>query len=168
MPLVPSVIGLTSEDPHVDARLALLAAATALPVAPEPVQRALAVAVLTCSRVLADLDGREQRCADADCEDVLQRVPQAAAWARRFTHGSSVPSVRVFRRYAAPHTVRVAVRGIAKAAVPDPQERLCDLLEQAVELFPTWTTSSPVGPATVAPDRVPGRTGLAHGAPSLR
>ena len=61
VPLVPSVIGLTSDDPRVDVRLALLAAATALPIAPEPTQRALAVAVLTCGRVLGDLDGDPQR-----------------------------------------------------------------------------------------------------------
>src|SRR6476469_772524 len=57
VPLVPSVIGMTSEDPHVDVGIALLAASTALPVAPEPAQRALAVAVLTCTQVLASLDG---------------------------------------------------------------------------------------------------------------
>ncbi|MFC6008358.1 hypothetical protein [Angustibacter luteus] len=141
VPLVPAVIGLTSDDPRVDAHVALLAAAAALPIAAEPTQRALAVAVLTCSRVLADLDGSEQRAAYV--EAVLERAPQAEQWARRFTDGSRVPSLRVFRRYAAPHTVRYAVRGIAKAAVPDPDARLCALLEQAVAQFPSWTGSRP-------------------------
>jgi hypothetical protein len=148
VPLVPSVIGLTSDDPRVDVRLALLAAATALPIASESTQRALAVAVLTCGRVLADLDGGEQRPADPDCEAVLAQAPRAAQWARRFTDGSSLPSVRVFRRYAAPHTVRYAVRGIARAAVPDPDATLCRLLEQAVALFPAWTGSIPSGQPT--------------------
>ena len=137
LPLVPSVIGLTSDDARVDAHLALLAASTALPIAPEQTQRALAVAVLTCGRVLAALDGGEPGTVSAHVRAALDKAPRAAAWADRFTHGN-VPSVKVFSRYAAPHTVRVAVRGIAGAAVPEPDAMLCDLLEQAVDRFPVW------------------------------
>ena len=45
-PLVPSVIGLTSDDPRVDVRIALRAAITALPVAAAERQRVLAVSIL--------------------------------------------------------------------------------------------------------------------------
>src|SRR5215204_5713211 len=45
--LVPSVVGLTSEDPRVDVHLMVLSATTALPVVSGERQRALAVAVLT-------------------------------------------------------------------------------------------------------------------------
>ena len=45
-PLIPNVIGLTSDDPHVDVVIALRSATTALPVASEERQRALAVGVI--------------------------------------------------------------------------------------------------------------------------
>ena len=56
--LIPSVIGLTSDDPRVDARIALRCAMTALPVVSAERQRVMAVSVLTADRVLADLDGQ--------------------------------------------------------------------------------------------------------------
>ncbi len=56
-PLVPSVIGLTSDDPRVDVRIALRAAITALPVAAAERQRVLAVSILAAQRALVDLDG---------------------------------------------------------------------------------------------------------------
>jgi hypothetical protein len=51
--LIPSVIGLTGEDLHIDARLALGSARLALPVVAAERQGVLAVAVLSCERVLA-------------------------------------------------------------------------------------------------------------------
>ena len=56
--LIPSVIGLTGEDLHIDARIALRSATMALPVVAAERQRVMAVSVLTCDRVLAELDGR--------------------------------------------------------------------------------------------------------------
>jgi hypothetical protein len=56
--LVPSVIGLTGDDLHLDARIALGCARTALPVVAAGRQQIMAVAVLAWERVLADLDGR--------------------------------------------------------------------------------------------------------------
>src|SRR6266511_6291080 len=56
--LIPSVIGLTGDDLHIDVRIALRSATTALPVVAAERQRVMAVSVLTCERVLADLDGR--------------------------------------------------------------------------------------------------------------
>lgn len=148
IPLVPAVIGLTSDDPHVDANLALLAASTALPVAPESSQRALAVAVLTSTRVLTSLDG-PPRGATADTPEALRKVPRAASWAARFCDGS-VPSVRAFRRYAAPHAVRLAGESIA--ASPDADRMLCDLLEQAIARFPDWVGAPRTArPRSVAP-----------------
>src|SRR6266446_2622073 len=56
--LIPSVIGLTGEDLHLDARIALRCARMALPVVTAERQRVMAVSVLACERVLATLDGR--------------------------------------------------------------------------------------------------------------
>src|SRR5918994_7773277 len=56
--LIPSVIGLTGEDLHIDAAIALGSARLALPVAAAERQHVLAVGVLSCEQVLAELDGR--------------------------------------------------------------------------------------------------------------
>src|ERR671931_1256849 len=56
--LIPSVIGLTGDDLHIDARIALRSATTALPVAAVGRQRVMAVSVLACDRGLAHLDRR--------------------------------------------------------------------------------------------------------------
>src|SRR5215204_3513721 len=56
--LIPSVIGLTGDDLHIDARIALGSATMALPVVAADRQRVMAVSVLTCERVLAELDRR--------------------------------------------------------------------------------------------------------------
>jgi hypothetical protein len=56
--LIPSVIGLTGEDLHIDARIALRSATMALPVVAAERQRVMAVSVLACERVLAGLDER--------------------------------------------------------------------------------------------------------------
>jgi hypothetical protein len=129
--LVPSVIGLTSDDLHVDARIALRSATMALPVVAEWRQRVMAVSVLACERVLAELDGRPVGSLEEESRLALARVPQAAQWAARFTRGVRA-SQKGFRRQAAPVIVRDAVEGIAHACVPDPDAMLRDLLVQAI------------------------------------
>src|ERR687894_2387366 len=57
--LVPSVIGLTSDDPRVDVELTLRAATEALPVAAAERQRVLAVSGLAAERKLAPLEAGE-------------------------------------------------------------------------------------------------------------
>jgi hypothetical protein len=125
--LIPSVIGLTSDDPRLDALIALRCATAALPVVAADRQRVMAVAVLTCDRVLADLDGRPPGSLEPRSRQALDRAPQAARWARRFVH-EIAPSAKAFRRYGAPCTVRSAVEGIAQACIPEPDDLLRDLL----------------------------------------
>ena len=57
--LVPSVIGLTSDDARVDVELTLRAATTALPVVAAERQRVLAVSVLAAERMMARLEAGE-------------------------------------------------------------------------------------------------------------
>jgi hypothetical protein len=129
--LIPSVIGLTGEDLHIDARIALGSATMALPVVAAERQPIMAVAVLACERVLADLDGRAAGSLEEQSGSALADVPQAAAWAYRFTSGVR-PSPKGFRRQAAPTIVHDAVEGIAHACVPDADGMLRDLLDQAI------------------------------------
>jgi hypothetical protein len=129
--LIPSVIGLTSDDLHVDARIALRCATTALPVAAAERQNVLAVSVYACNRMLATLDGRPADELEESSREALAQVPHAARWAARFSNGF-VTSAKAFRRQAAPSTVRYAVDGIAKACIPDPDTMLRELLVGAI------------------------------------
>src|SRR5215218_10199809 len=86
--LIPSVIGLTGEDLHIDARIALRSATTALPVVAAERQRVMAVSVLACERVLAGLDGRPGGGLEEQSRAALAQVPHAAAWASQFTSGA--------------------------------------------------------------------------------
>ncbi|MCW6008478.1 hypothetical protein K1W54_28635 [Micromonospora sp. CPCC 205371] len=140
--LVPSVIGLTGDDLHVDARIAQRAATTALPVVGAERQNVLAVSVLACDRILAELDGRSPGHLEQTTRDALARAPHAARWARRFAEGIAI-SPESFRRRSAPMTVEYAVEGIAKACVEDPDEMLRTLLTEVVEDTRALLTSAP-------------------------
>jgi hypothetical protein len=161
--LIPSVIGLTGDDLHVDARIALGSATMALPVAPAEWQRVMAVAVLACERVLAELDGRPVGTLQEHSRSALARAPHAAAWADQFTHDASpsAASLRRFRRQAAPTIVHNAVEGIAHACVPDPDAMLRDLLVQAIGECVAWTRGDTGRGAADSPSSgVPAASGL--------
>ncbi|MBP2705837.1 hypothetical protein JOL79_18655 [Microbispora sp. RL4-1S] len=128
--LVPSVIGLTGDDPRLDARIALRCATTALPVVAHDRQLAMAVSILSAEHVLAQVEGRPAGL-EARSRAAFEQVPDAAHWAQTFGRGLRI-SARGFRRYAAPNTVQLAVRGIAQACVPDPDPLLRDLLAGAI------------------------------------
>ncbi|MEP7178128.1 MAG: hypothetical protein ABI775_03490 [Pseudonocardiales bacterium] len=130
--VIPDVIGLTGSDLRIDVRIALRAAIAALPVVAEEQQNAMAAAVLTCERLLADLDGQPALPMSEASRVALDQVPAAAAWARRYTCGIGL-SRRAFRRESAPTIVTCAVSGIARACVPDPDVLLHELLLGAVQ-----------------------------------
>jgi hypothetical protein len=130
--LIPSVIGLTSDDLRVDATIALRAARTALPVASAERQRVLAVAILTSERILAEMDGRPLDELSEESRRALDEVPHAARWAGRFTRGMRI-SPKGFRRHAGPSAVRCAVQGIARACIPDPDAMMYDLLSRTID-----------------------------------
>ncbi len=141
-PLVPSVVGLAGTDLHLDALVARRCAITALPLARADDQRALAVAVLTTERVLADLDGRPERLLLEEAERALAAAPDAAAWARELA-GQAVPPARAFRRHAAPTAVRCAVEAILRAQVPNRDRALHGLLAAAIDDVVTWLEPDP-------------------------
>ena len=155
--LVPSVIGLTSDDPRMDVRIALRAATAALPVV--AADRVMAVAVLTCQRVLAYLDGLPAGRLDEDSRQALARAPLAADWARRYTAGTAI-SMRTFRKQGAPSIVRDAVVGVARACVPEPDRLLHDLLVRTIEDCRAWPPPGPHNagnPPSQELGRLPGR-----------
>ena len=136
-PLIPSVIGLTTDDPRADARIALSCALMALPVVSAERQRALAVAVHACAGrldALRDTGATELR---TRARRTLADVPDADRWAASFATRTGVDrqdsSPRRFQRHAAPGIVTLAARGIAEAAVASPDALLRAMLEVAIE-----------------------------------
>src|SRR5512132_2389750 len=138
--LIPSVIGLTGDDLHIDARIALRSATMALPVVAAERQRVMAVSVLACERVLGELDGRRIGAFEGPSWSALAQVPHAAQWADRFIGDArtSATPARRFRRHVAPAIVHDAVQGVAQACVPDPDGMLRDLLVQAIDECAAW------------------------------
>ena len=136
--LIPSVIGLTSDDLHIDALIALRCARIALPVAAADRQRVLAVSVLVCESVSAQLDGRRADSLTPESERVLDAVPHARQWADGFTSNLR-PRLAAFRKQAAPHAVSCAVNGAAHALIPDPDVLLRRMLDESIDICAAWT-----------------------------
>ncbi|MEV4804712.1 hypothetical protein AB0K18_32340 [Nonomuraea sp. NPDC049421] len=144
--LVPSIIGLNSDDLRVDAQIALRCATTALPVAAAERQLALAVSVLAAEEMLARLDGAPSGRMSERSRRAMAEVPHAAEQARRFSRAARITE-KGFRRYAAPNAVQLAVVGIVQACIQDPDALLRRLLEETIEecatLIHPATTEAP-------------------------
>ena len=136
-PHIPEVIGLTGDDPRVDAWIAREAALAALPVTAAERQGVAAVGLLRCERMLNQLEGRERHHVDARTAAALDEVPHARDWARGFT-ALGWGSASSFAKRSAPAIVHSAVSGIAAAAIPNADELLVDLLERTVKLCREW------------------------------
>ena len=134
--LIPSVIGLISDDPVVDVEIALRCATTALPVVAAEQQRVTAVAVLSGEQVFAELTGQPVGSISYRSRSALARVPDAVRWAERFRSDTRT-SVTSFQRIAAPSIVHTAAQGIARACIPQPDVVLRELLVAAIAVFPT-------------------------------
>lgn len=134
--LIPEVIGLTTEDPLADVRIALHCALTALPDVAFDAQRSLAVGVLACERQLAALEDPHLEAVRRRIARGLDDVPQAGRWAAAFTVRRSLEpqltSAKHFCRHGAPGIVRIATRSVAVAAIPSPDERLRAMLAGAI------------------------------------
>lgn len=135
--LIPSVIGLQGTDPRVNTVVAIRCASTGLPVVAEHRQRALAAGLLTAQRVHNQLGGRPGESEDPsglfeDADAALAAAPHAARWAVEFV-GGNTPGFRTFSRQSAPSIVRVAVVGVAEAAIADPDTMLYDLLAKVID-----------------------------------
>jgi hypothetical protein len=132
VPLIPSVIGLTSDDVLVDVRVALLAARAALPIVAAERQNVMALSVLTADRLLVELDAPEWPASEAESRRALDQAPHAERWAIQFALRHKT-TLQTFRRHSAPSIVRNAVRGIAEACVSNPDAILHDLLRDAIQ-----------------------------------
>ncbi len=149
--LIPGVIGMTSDDPRIDARIALRCARAALPIAAAEDQNVMAVAVLAAERALADMEDRPQGTLEDESRAALASAPLAAQWARSFGGSDNDVSVEQFRRFAAPNIVRFAVPAVAKACVSDPDDRLYALLVGAIDDCAALCSTRPASATRNAP-----------------
>ncbi len=141
VPLIPSVIGLTSDDPQVDARIAVRCAATALPLVAEHRQRALAVGILVAQRFLEALDPNYATSDPTglfdEVAEAMKATPRAGRWAEEFVESVNV-SLRRYTTRSAPNVVRLAIVGISEAAITDPDAVLYELLASLIRDFEAW------------------------------
>ena len=130
-PLIPTVVGLTSDDPLLDVLLAVRAVSAALPIAAEERQRSLAVGARVTLRVLAEHDDELAAESRELAEAALRAAPAADAWAIRFIEevGPGRPGMTVRQ---CREVVTGAVDGIWRACVDDVDDRLVALLTAAV------------------------------------
>lgn len=124
--------------------IALRAAGAAIGVASEPRQNVLAVGLLTCERVLDELDERTPGTLRLGTRLALDAVPSSERWARAFMIRSSRASTMRFAREAGPAIVSLSVEGIAEACVADMDDRLYELLAGAIEECRTWAGFGPL------------------------
>jgi hypothetical protein len=130
-PLVPSVIGLTSDDPTLDVDIALRAATAALPIAAEDRQRVLAVGVIRCNE-----ERRANGSSDTDrlglaSQRAMDATPLAAAWAKEFVRTSPWHTKRAKKRPFV-GIIHHAVRSIGEACIDDPDTVLFELLRDTI------------------------------------
>lgn len=161
--LIPRVIGLTTEDERLDLRIAILAAAAAVPIASYERQHALAAGLLLSQRRLSALDGAADPAISTLVGQAFAGAPEAERWARLYLQTHSGYSTRTTARHSGEAIVATAVMGIAFACVSDPDARLRSLLTAAIietEAFIAAETARVAGSAEVGADVLSARIPL--------
>lgn len=150
--LIPSVVGLSGDQPVVDIGIAIRCASLALPIVPAHRQKTLATGLLTARRALSEMeDGPiDKSVLIARAEQASGTAPRAAQWAEEFTAGFHV-SPKAFRSRAVPAIVRVSISGIAEACIPDPDRLLEELLESVIEDCTQWLGDTDLRRVTFEP-----------------
>ena len=132
--LIPSVIGLTGGGTITGIRLAARAASAALPIASEGRQRALAAGLLRCDDLLAGFGESPSSPSRSVIRRALDDTPGASFWAAEFLKAAGALNPRSIPLMS-DAIIRTAVVGIADACVQDPDDRLRELLTQAIANF---------------------------------
>lgn len=130
--MIPSVIGLVGDDERVELIVAVRAASSALPVASEARQRALAVGLIRCEARLAEVDPDGAADVHLIVRAALNQAPLAELWATQ----QLASLMRRQPKTLAPMydaIVNVAVAGIGEACIDDPDARLLKLLQTAID-----------------------------------
>jgi hypothetical protein len=128
---IPAVVGLNGDDPRIPLVVSALAASSALPVASQSRQRALAAGLVRCELLLQRMDGDVVSRALSRIRVAFALTPGTEDWARAFLGSSSIvsPQPLLVNDEA---ILRTAVIGIADACVMDRDARLERLLGAAI------------------------------------
>jgi hypothetical protein len=129
--LIPSVIGLTGDGTITGIHLAARAASAALPIASEGRQRALAAGLLRTDELLAGFGESSSSYSRSMIRRALDDTPGASCWAAEFLKAAGALNPRSIQLMS-DAIIRTAVVGIADACVPDPDDRLRELLSLAI------------------------------------
>lgn len=124
--LIPSVVGLIGDGRRSTLMIAARSISAALPIASHGRQRALAAGALRCRSLFDDAGAREL------VDSALAQTPDEAEWAAHFIVDSGRLDPRLIDRLC-DAIIRTAVIGIAEACVPDPDERMRDLLASCID-----------------------------------
>jgi hypothetical protein len=151
--LIPSVVGLNGDDPRMAILLSALAASSALPIASNMRQGALATGLIRCDQLLEEWDGPEVERARMRIRAAFLLAPGTAIWAKDFIDQVSPRGARVLV-VNDEALLRTAAIGIADACVLDADARLAHLLEQAIEETAAILEPPMLEPANVE-ERVP-------------
>ncbi|HET7800108.1 MAG TPA: hypothetical protein VFL38_06780 [Humibacillus xanthopallidus] len=131
--MIPEVVGLHPQDDRVAAALVLSTARAAIPVAAEERQNIMALAILNAEGILAERDGREPGQLSDTSRAALTRAPAAERWARIHLARMGFNSAAL-RPANASKVVALAVDGVARACVDDPEERLVQMLRDGIDV----------------------------------
>jgi hypothetical protein len=137
-PLIPSVIGVTTDDPRLPPALVARCVRLVLPVVSPQFQCVLAVALLSAEHVLADLEHRPRGDIRAVSVRPLNEVPVARSWAEAFI-AARTPSC--YSRYAsryAPRALAGAVRAVTDFRTPNADQLLRQLLVESIDECQQW------------------------------
>lgn len=154
---IPSVIGLNGDDDRVALLVATLAATASLPIASESRQRMLALGLIRCASLLAELDPALFQRIVGLASAALDGVPLAKKWARE--NSFAYPQRQRSTQPMCEAIISVSVAGIGEACVVDADERLRSLLAvtisetsrllipEAADLRRTLTSPLPTSPS---------------------
>ncbi|MEO7122403.1 MAG: hypothetical protein ABI400_04665 [Lacisediminihabitans sp.] len=129
--LIPSVIGLTDDDPLIGVLVTARASSAAIAVVSEARQRALAVGLFCLQRYVNGYAGAVAEQIEQFIVDGLASAPAAVLWAQEFSLGQLQPGPRELVR-ACTAALRVSVIGIAEACIKDPDATLHQLLSDTI------------------------------------
>ncbi len=149
-PLIPSVIGLTTDDPRLDPIIAVHAAAAAIPIAAEERQRSLAIGAIVCSTHLEQFGGLPVDVT-SELTEAFRAAPDAERWARAFVYRYTRRMPRDVTARHAQAIVQGAVEGIALACVDDNDDRLVALLTSSIDLTRRFIDGIAGAPAVLPP-----------------
>jgi len=144
--MIPEVVGLNPDDPRVATALVLTTARAALPVSAEERQNVMALAILNAEGILAEQDGHSPGQLSKASRAALASSPAAERWARIHLARMGFNAAAV-RPANAAKVVALAVDGIARACVDDPEERLVRLLRDGIDVVAAFAPLAPTTPA---------------------